>query len=125
MLYSQAPAPLLGPREASTVRVVTTRDADGAVRAVQCTIEVPGVAPPSGYVRATVQSAGYDVEPLKPGGCDVTRCVYGETPDKGVLQMHVQHADNLYVPHPRQSADGTNFVEWEEVNVAHREGSLN
>ena len=60
-----------------------------------------------------------------PGGYDVTRCVYGETPDKGVLQMHVQHADNLYVPHPRQSADGTNFVEWEEVNVAHREGSLN
>jgi len=60
-----------------------------------------------------------------PGGYDVSRCVFGETPDKGVVQMHIQHADNLYVPHVKKTYEGVTYVQWEEVGVSHVEGSLN
>jgi hypothetical protein len=55
----------------------------------------------------------------------VSRCVFGETPDKGVVQMHIQHADNLYVPHVKKTYEGVTYVQWEEVGVSHVEGSLN
>ena len=42
-----------------------------AQRALQRSIELPGVTPPSGYVRASLTCGGYDIIPTADGTCDV------------------------------------------------------
>ena len=59
----KSPAWPVGPRETCTVRLTARRPADGAVRQVQRSVNVPGVNTPSGYVRATLGCGGYEACP--------------------------------------------------------------
>lgn len=69
----KSPAFPIAPRESCAVKLTVRRAADGAFRTVQRSVDVPGVAPPSGYVRVRLTCGGYDAVPRADGrGVDVT-----------------------------------------------------
>ena len=67
-LYRSPAPPFVGPRETLTVRAVYRRKADGAVRAMQRSIEYEGVAVTDGYTRAFVECGAYEAVPMPEGG---------------------------------------------------------
>ena len=69
----KSPAWPVGPRESCTVKLTARRTMDGALQTIQRSVDVPGVEPPSGYVRVNLTCGGYDIKLRADGhGCDVT-----------------------------------------------------
>jgi len=56
----KSPAWPVGPRELCAVRAVVRRQSDGAIRLMYRSADVPGVAPPAGYVRMSLTCGGYE-----------------------------------------------------------------
>ena len=54
------------------MKLVARRASDGAVCALQRSVDVPGVAPPAGYVRATLRCGGMQLAPTTGGACEAT-----------------------------------------------------
>ena len=68
----RSPAFPIAPRECLAVRAVFRRDSDGAHVELQRSVEVPGVAPPKGYVRATCDIGGFEFVPTGKAACRTT-----------------------------------------------------
>ena len=56
----KSPAWPVGPREMVTIRLQARRTIDGSIRAIERSVDVPGVEPPAGYTRGTVTVGGYE-----------------------------------------------------------------
>ena len=62
-LYKSPAPPFVSARESCAARVVLLCEQTGALVAVLRSLDVPGVAPPRGYVRAVCKLGGYQVKP--------------------------------------------------------------
>ena len=68
----KSPAWPVGPRETCTVKLIARRARDGALRILQRSVELEGVTPPPGYVRATLGCGGFECTPQADGQTHVT-----------------------------------------------------
>lgn len=74
-LYKSVAFPIAA-RETCVVKVHARRIADGAIRTCLRSVEIEGVKPPSGYVRATVGCGGYECAQADQASTGLTRMTY-------------------------------------------------
>ena len=72
----RSPAWPVAPRESCVVKMKARRAADGALIQVQRSVDVPGVVPPAGYTRVTLDCGGYECAPTGGGGGRTSHMTY-------------------------------------------------